>query len=312
MLHLALGLALLSGAPALAERRPFSIDQMSRSQTNAENVGYFGGPVISHVKVNLVYWGTGVATQTQASLEAFYRGIVDSTYMDQMAEYATNINAVDGRRGTDQTIGRGSFGGTFTISPVNKSSRLTQADLEAELETQIRSGGLPKSDGDSLYMIHFPDGYRISISYGESCSSWFADHEVYRSNAFGNVAYAVFPCDSGDSTNFGTLTFAASHELAEAVTDPMSPLQGAPVAFPAGWLRPDDQEIGDLCTGSRGTFTSGGVGYSVNPVWLNSQGACAPGDFSRRPAAVALPDVSRLDALNELKTLSRISGLPRP
>jgi hypothetical protein len=305
MLNLALGLVLLSGAPAFAGHRPFSLDRMSVLQTNADNVSYFGGPVISHVKVNLVYWGAGVAPETQASLEAFYRGIVDSTYIDQMAEYATNVNAVDGRAGTNQSIGRGSFGGTFTITPVNKSARLTQADLEAELEAQIKSGGLPKSDADSLYMIHFPDGYRISISYGESCSAWFADHEVYRSKNVGDVYYAVFPCESGDSSNFGMLTFAASHELAEAVTDPMSPLQGAPAAFPAGWLRPDDQEIGDLCTGSRGAFTSGGVTYSVNPLWLNSRGGCAPGDFSRLPVVVKFPDVSGVGSLAELKTLAR-------
>jgi hypothetical protein len=281
MIHLALSLALLSGTPALAGHRPFSVDQMNQTATNTGNVVYYGGPVIGRVKVNLVFWGTGVAADTQAQLEAFYRGLVDSTYMDQLSEYATTVRAGDGREGTGQTIGRGTFASAFTIVPVNKSTRLTQADVEAELEAQIKSGALPKPDGDSYYALHFPDGYRISISFGESCSAWFADHEVYRSKDLGNVYYAVFPCESGDSSNFGTLTFAASHELGEAVSDPMSPLQNEPSAFPAAWLRADGEEIGDLCTGSRGTFTDGGASYSVNPLWLNSKNACNPGNFSR-------------------------------
>jgi hypothetical protein len=303
MLHIALGLALVSGVPALAERRPFSLDQMSHSETGTANVSYYGGPVIGRVKVNLVFWGDGVAPKTQAQLEAFYRGIVDSTYIDQLSEYATNIRAGDGREGTGQTIGRGSLGAALTIAPVNKNTRLTQADLEQELEAQIRSGGLPKPDGDSLYMIHFPDGYRISISFGESCSAWFADHEVYRSKNAGNVAYAVFPCESGDSNNFANLTFAASHELAEAITDPLSPLRGEPLAFPVGWLRGDGEEVGDLCTGTPSTFTDGGVSYSVNPLWLNSMHACNPGNFSSRPRDGRIPSGSDGVALTELKSL---------
>lgn len=255
------------GAPALAGHRPFSLDQMSRTGANTGDVVNYGGPVIGRVKVNLVFWGAGVAPETRSQLEAFYRGLVDSTYMDQLSEYSA--------------IGRGSFGGALVIAPVNKSSRLTQADIEAELEAQIKGGGLPKPDANSLYAIHFPDGYRVTISFGESCSAWFADHEVYRSKELGSIYYAIFPCDSGDSSNFRTLTFAASHELGEAVSDPMCPLQGEPSAFPAAWLRPDGQEIGDLCTGSRGTFTDGGVSYAVNPLWLNSKSGCNAGDFSR-------------------------------
>ena len=305
MIHLALGLALLAGAPAHAEHRPFSLDQMNQTRTDSSNVNYYGGPVISHVKVNVVYWGTGVAAETRTQLEAFYRGIVDSTYIDRLAEYATNISAADGRQGTGQTIGRGSFGGATEIAPVNKNSHLTQADVEQELEAQVKSGTLPKPDADSLYMIHFPDGYRISISFGESCSSWFADHEAYRSKSAGDIYYAMFPCQSGDSSNFGTLTFAAAHELAEAVSDPISPLQGQPAAFPAGWLRADEQEIGDLCTGSRASFADGDATYSVNPIWLNSKNGCSTENFSRQPNATKIPRVPDVGALAELKSLAR-------
>jgi hypothetical protein len=310
MIRLALGLALIAVSPARAERRPFSLDQVDRAQESSvragDGVAYYGGPVIGHVKVNLVFWGPGVAQETQAQLEAFYRGIVNSTYVDQLAEYATNVRASDGRQGTNQTIGRGSFAGATTITPVNKSSSLTQADLEAELEAQIASGALPKPDADSYYALHFPDGYRVTISFGESCSSWYADHEVYRSKNLGNVYYAMFPCGSGDSSNFSMLTFASSHELAEAVSDPMCPLSGQPSAFPAGWVRGDGEEIGDLCTGSRSTFSDGNASYTVNPLWLNSQGGCSTGDFSPKFRRPKTRDASAGAALAELKTAANL------
>lgn len=239
-------------------------------------VSYYGGPVISHVKTMIVFWGNGVDLEKQAKLEAFYRALVNSTYMDQLAEYGTRIRAVDGREGTNQVIGRGTVMGVAMIAPVNTSRSLTQADVEQELEAQIASGGLPKPDADTYYALHFPDGYSISISFGGSCSSWLADHEVYQSKKFGPVYYAMFPCQTGWSTD----TFAISHELAEAVVDPMSPLANAPNAFPAGWIRADGQEIADLCTGYQGTLTSGAESYAVNELWLNSESRCHTGDFT--------------------------------
>ena len=119
MNKLLLGLALICSIPAHAEHRPLTLDAMNRvgalSTADSAGVAYYGGPVLSHVKVNVVYWGTGVAPETQTQLETFYRGIVNSTYLDGISEYATNLRAVDGRQGTGQTIGRGSLAGATTI-----------------------------------------------------------------------------------------------------------------------------------------------------------------------------------------------------
>ena len=243
------------------------------------DMNYYAGPVISHVHIHLVYWGEGVDSEVQTKLDKFYRGIVNSTYMDQLAEYATNIPGKDGRMGTNQNIGRGSFGQTVTIHPFNLSKNLSQSDVEQELEKQIASGSLPSPDNDALYMIHFPSGYQIKISFGDSCLSWFADHEVYKSPTFGNVYYSVFPC--GNSLNsFQKLTIAASHELGEAVTDPMSPLEGAPIIYPAAWLTGDGKEIGDVCAWQKADLKVGDTSFSVQNLWLKSLGVCYQADFT--------------------------------
>ncbi|MGZ3652064.1 MAG: hypothetical protein ACXVB9_10455 [Bdellovibrionota bacterium] len=279
MIRAALLFALLASPAAFAGHRPFTLSPVHSPAAVEGPVNYYGGPVIAHVKVHAIYWGSGVDAGTQNQLKAFYTGLVSSSYIDQLAEFSTKVRSIDGREGTQQEIGRGSFGESITITPVNRSASLTQADIEHELEAQIESGAIPKPDADSLYMIHFPDGISVSISFGRSCESWLADHEVYRSAKFGSVYYALFPCDSYDSSSFSTLTYAASHELEEAISDPMSPLQNEPNVFPAGWLRADGQEIGDLCTSARSTLHAGGVDYSVNPAWLNSKGGCNVVDF---------------------------------
>lgn len=234
-----------------------------------QQVKYYGGPIIENVKVHAVYWGQAPSAQAQQKLKAYYEALVNSTYVDQLAEYSTD----------SQKIHRGTFGSLLTIQPVNTSKHLTQADVEKELEAQIASGGLPAPDANSLYMLHYPSGYSIDISFGGSCSSWDADHEVYKSAKYGNVYYAMFPCETGENADFDTLTMVASHEFAEAITDPVSPLAGQPSAAPAAWLTSDQQEIGDLCAWQTTTMTANGVTYQVQQEWLNSQNACNRATF---------------------------------
>ena len=241
-----------------------------------QDIAYNGGPVISHVKVYAVFWGSKVSAETVSKIPAFYQAMVNSTYMDQLAEYGTRRNDVNGKAGTQQDIGRGTFGGTFTIVPVNASTKLNQAAIEQELEKQISMGTLPKPDADSMYMIHYPQGISISISFGAACSSWEADHEFYHSAQYGNIYYAMMPNCGG---SFSKLTMASSHELAEAVTDPASPLEHAPIVFPAAWIRADGQEIGDVCAWQGATLALGATKYNVQKEWRNTTHDCGASSF---------------------------------
>ena len=84
---------------------------------------YYGGPVISNVRVHDVFWGAGV--QFQSQLDAFFTAITNSPYFDWLDEYATPT----------QHIGRGSFGGSLvdsarppaTTSPISRSKRSWRA-----------------------------------------------------------------------------------------------------------------------------------------------------------------------------------------
>src|SRR5579884_3555851 len=79
------------------------------------NLQYYGGPVISNVKIVSVFWGAGVDSDVQNNIGNFYSALTNSSFMDWFSEYNTNVTAINGRAGTNQSIGRGSFIGNFTI-----------------------------------------------------------------------------------------------------------------------------------------------------------------------------------------------------
>jgi hypothetical protein len=179
----------------------------------------------------------------------------------------------------------------MTITPINTSSSLSDADVQAELEAQIAAGHLPKPDDNTLYMTYFPAGISISIGSDASCQTFCAYHEGFKSAKLGqNVYYGVMPvcgfgCGFGGST-FDSLTIVSSHECTEAVTDPF-PTPGSSPAYPQAWNDSGGQEIGDLCAQGNSTVTGHGITSAVQWEYDNSIGGCAQGPWSQNALAVA-------------------------
>src|SRR5437868_7260011 len=63
---------------------PSSLQPMQQSETAAPTstaqLTYYGGPVLSSVKVHAVYWSAKVKYQTE--LDGFYKAITQSAYFD--------------------------------------------------------------------------------------------------------------------------------------------------------------------------------------------------------------------------------------
>jgi hypothetical protein len=273
--------------------KTLSMLDATQSHTNRENgpgsVMYYGGAVISHAKVYAVIWGTAVDADTQKQIADYFKATVDSTYMDWLTEYNTDIKAVDGRDGTNQTIGRGSFAGQIAITPANTATDLKDSQVQAELDGQINAGVLPKPDADTLFMVFFPPGVGIAFDDGSgaSCSAFCAYHEDFVSKTNGNVFYGVMP-DLGGACSFGcgfagskfnNLTDVTSHELIEAITDPF-PTPGSQPAFPQAWNTTDGQEIGDLCSGNSGQLTAGDATYVLQQEFDNKAGSCTVATYT--------------------------------
>jgi hypothetical protein len=268
------------------DRQLFQALGLTGNKAAEKKLYYYGGPVISHAKVYAVMWGAEVDATTQKQIRGFLENVVNSTYMDWLTEYATSIKAVDGRAGTNQGIGRGSFAGQVVIHPAHTSTNLDDKDIQAELDAQIDAGNLPKPDGDTLYMTYFPPGVSITIEGQGSCSSFCAYHEGFVSKKFGNVFYGVMPdlggmCSFGcgfQASSFDSLTDVSSHELIEAVTDPF-PTPADKPAYPQAWNTTDGNEIGDLCASTSTQLSTQGLTYVVQKEFDNSILGCAAGPY---------------------------------
>jgi hypothetical protein len=104
------------------------------------NLQYWGGHVISNVKIYAVFWGSGVSATTQSSIGGFFTALTNSTWMDWMNEYRTDISAVGGGSGTGQLIGRGQFAGPpLTISPSSAATCAGKSQNNPLLDSAIQS-----------------------------------------------------------------------------------------------------------------------------------------------------------------------------
>jgi hypothetical protein len=238
---------------------------------------YYGGTVFPKVKVVSVIWGPNVNSQTVADIGGFLKAIVNSTYVDQLKIYDTDLKAVNGRKGTNQKIKRGTYFGQVQITPEHKSHTLTDADIRKELAYQISKGVLPGNTLNTLYMTYFPADVTIKLDGLTSCDQFGAYHEAVSSRRTPtNIFYGVMPdCSAG----FDFLTIVSSHEFAEATTDNI-PTPGSNPKYPQAWNTSDGFEIGDLCEGTEATLTTKSDVYEVQELYLNNKQSCGTANFT--------------------------------
>jgi hypothetical protein len=217
------------------------------------SVDFFGGPVIPHVEVNTLFLGqewspsapNNLAT-IKDGLNSFLQSIVNSPYMDMLAQYG---------------VGRGSFGSTYG-EYLTRDPNMTAAmddyhpispngptELQYLILNAIQQGSLPTPDANQLYIVFLPPGEQELAPWGawntDAGNGFLGYHSAFESQ-YGRINYAVLPCPGGPNggvsgvpTLFDSLTTVVSHELSEAVTDPIPN---------KGWTDPSNGEIGDICT----------------------------------------------------------------
>jgi len=216
---------------------------------------YRNGPLLTAVQVFTIFWGSAwrqaEAAQAQ-ELNAFFDFVLTSPLIDQLAEYSVS----------GQTIGQGSRVGTLTLTSPEPAQAVSDADIQQLLRDQIAAGALPAAGQDSLYFVYLPPGVTVSAFGSSSCASFCGYHD----RMDGQVYYAVMPhpdCTGcvGGLDSLSALTSTSSHELCEAITDPV-PGQG--------WYDDSNGEIGDICAWQVKQLGQ----YTVQLEWSNKQGAC--------------------------------------
>jgi hypothetical protein len=218
---------------------------------------YRGGALLSAVEVFTIFWGSswqqvslGATIQT---LDAFFKTILTSTLIDQLAEYAV----------PNYPIGHGRFIGSTIIGSESPPARLDDAAVQQFLHASISAGGaVPAPTPNTLYFIYLPPGVTVTIQREASCAQLCGYHDATNRTIF----YAVMPypgCSgcAGDIGLIDALTSTSSHELCEAITDPVPG---------TGWYDDANGEVGDICAWQTKKLGS----YTVQLEWSNQAGAC--------------------------------------
>ena len=254
---------------------------------------YYGGPVVSSIKIVVVYYGNGsYLPQLTTGLPGFFSAITNGNFMDMLSEYSTQGVSGGGTTGNEliERGGSNAYLGSFTITPsaANDGSTIDDSQIQAELQAQINASHLPapdydaNGDADTLYMIYFPPGKTITQGGSSSCvAGGFCAYHGTIAVGNRNLLYGVQPdmqagsgcfTGCGNSTVFNNYTAVTSHEFSETITDAAVGL-ATTFAPPLAWYDSTNGEIGDICNGIQGSAD----GYTVQAEWSNLQNGCAVG-----------------------------------
>ncbi len=278
--------------------------------TPLPQVVFHGGPLLTAPKIVTV---TFPGDTNADALEAFGDSITSSAWWDEVASAFCDD--------TGKCVGKGASGGhvRLTSPPAATYSDTTGggiSTLQVFIADLVNAGTLPTPDANTLYVFYVPDSTRITLTESgtqteASCAQFHAYHNALQPPS-ASAAYAIVQeCPPGDGlTALQGLTFAASHEIIEAATDPVLRTLGYYLNLEdtstVSWNLFAGGEAADLCVDISGLrqdqIASGG--YTLQRVWSNANAAkgldpCVPHAPSDPPYFnVATEDKSAYIVLN--------------
>src|SRR5579864_7590745 len=199
-----------------------------------------GGPILSNVQAQALYlgadWATGSISSQVTTFDNFLQKTVTGTYLPMLGNAGfTGVHA-----------------GTTTTGAIDNVTNLPSDLLDSQIQTYLASaitGGQVQANGNNtLYFVFVQDNIVVDFGNGEtSVNAFLAYHSSFINNGQ-LIRYAVIPYHGGSVGNAqdpwlnvqDSTTLAASHELAEAVTDPDG----------TTWWDPYGYEVGDIVNGS--------------------------------------------------------------
>jgi hypothetical protein len=233
---------------------PLWLEGELRPAVAAPELTYRGGPLLVNVEVVALYWGAQWRDDPLATLAGRMDGFLDfvltSELIDQLGEYTVAGSA----------IGHGRRVASSVLDTVPTTTSLSDQQLRDALRAALPS--LPGSNPNRLYSIFLPPNVAVAMGGGRSCQAFCGYHDEID----GEIFYAVLPypgCSGcvGDLDEFDALTSTTSHELAEAITDPVPG---------TGWYDDTHGEVGDICAWQTKRLGD----YVVQLEWSNAAGAC--------------------------------------
>ena len=271
-------------------------------------VTFHGGAVLQNVESQAIYLGSdwqstsSLTTQT-GQFDAYLNTLVSGQYMDMLTNAGYGVG-----RGT-------STAGSIDNISLSKTSGITDASIQSDIQAMINSHQLQTPDANRLYVVYVEPGVAVYDGSSSSINSFLGYHGAFggktATGAAADIHYAVLPypggvnptpSSQGFSSAFDELTAVTSHEVAEAVTDPNVNYKSL------GWY--DDQKNGEIGDLTRQTVVWSG--YLVQDVVNQNDQVISPGSTTTTtltaPQNVTVSGVSSTSALLSWNTSSGAQG----
>jgi hypothetical protein len=268
----------VSGYPAAHPAFPQLVDQ--------------GGPIIAVPKiVTVTFPGDSNATQ----LEAFGAQATSNPWWDTVRQGYCATGGTpclsDGPAGTSVEV----TAANAPAASYTDSAQGGPSTLQTYIQGLVTGGTIPQPDASTILVFYFPASTAITLDGSASCQTFGGYHN---STTAGGVTftYAIIdecaPQTGGGGPTLSLLqetTFASSHEIVEAATDPYQQQSATSITLgfyldfsdPAiiPWNNIGGGEAADMCVDlvGLGQDEATEAGFTVQRIWSNAA-AAAGGD----------------------------------
>jgi hypothetical protein len=273
-----------------------------------------GGSVLKTPTVVTVTWSSDA---NAAYYEAFGDGLSGSSYW----------KTIVGEYGVGDVVSGSANHVSLTTAPPTSWADSDIATWVAQQASSATSG-FPAPTGETIYVLYLPPGTSLQVSGagtggggGDACMAGVGGYHQSATTSDGKTSftYAVIPPCNFTGAVKDDATFAASHEIGEAATDPFT---DASSGSPTGFWGVDDAHLvwdiymalnvenGDMCevyqdSALRSTEKSLS-GYALQRLWSNASAAAGHNPCVPVPSAPYF-NVTPLDVKQSSVDLSKTS-----
>jgi hypothetical protein len=270
-----------------------------------------GGRVLANPEMTSVTFG---GDKLAADLDAMLAGLGQSVWWSALSQYGV------GAPSTRPPVH------AIEVLPARLDDSEIQTWLDGKLDGKHPEYGVPGQG--SLFVLYYPASTRITVQGATSCQQFAGYHNSFIGSLGQSVAYAVIArCGPLPGlTQLQTLTVDATHEVAEAATDPEP--GDRPAFYPTdpaslGWMQVvGGGEVGDLCAYDSGwTVQPRDLPYTVQRIWSDEavkagHDPCAPADgglvyFNASPVLPDMIAVQVDQGRRQAPGLKLARGVPR-
>ncbi len=223
---------------------------------------YRQGPLLTQVEICTIFWGVAWKQNSLSSIiqgiNQFFVDVLASSYITQLQEYDVPGQAITNGQLTDSLT---------MVSPNLPSSFLGYTlifdnAIQKALQDAIDQHVVPEPSANRLYFMFLPPKSVIVKGNQVSGIHFSGYHEQINNKIFyAVVPYPSWPMNVGNLSPLDAMKSISSHELCEAITDPI-PGQG--------WYDDANGEIGDMCAWNNKQVN----GHVVQKEWSNQQNQC--------------------------------------